>query len=53
MQLDRRRFVAGAAALALGVPRAGSAQSPSPITLSLGWINNVEYAGLWIALERG
>ena len=33
--------------------RAAHAQTLSPITVALSWLPNVEYAGLWIASERG
>lgn len=33
--------------------RAAQAQTLSPITVALSWLPNVEYAGLWIASERG
>ena len=54
MHLDRRQFMTGAvAATALGAPGVAPGQSPSAVSLALSWINNVEYGGLWIALERG
>jgi ABC-type nitrate/sulfonate/bicarbonate transport system substrate-binding protein len=37
----------------LGGPLAARAQALSPITVALSWVPNVEYAGLWIADDRG
>ena len=51
--MQRRTFVqaAGAAALvgASGVARAQA----KTVRVALAWISNVEYAGLWLALENG
>jgi ABC-type nitrate/sulfonate/bicarbonate transport system substrate-binding protein len=33
--------------------QAAHAQSLSPITVALSWVPNVEYAGLWLAADRG
>jgi ABC-type nitrate/sulfonate/bicarbonate transport system substrate-binding protein len=45
---------AGAFAAVTGWPDCEArAQTPTPLTLALTWIANVEYAGLWIALDRG
>ncbi len=52
MRLARRSlFALGAAGLAL--PQLAAAQSAAKVRLQLGWIPNVQYAGEWIALERG
>lgn len=45
-----RRTLLKVAALA---PLAAHAQAARPITVALTWITNVEYAGLWLANERG
>jgi ABC-type nitrate/sulfonate/bicarbonate transport system substrate-binding protein len=46
---------AGASLPLLGGPlmQAASAQTLTPITVALSWVPNVEYAGLWIAADRG
>jgi ABC-type nitrate/sulfonate/bicarbonate transport system substrate-binding protein len=51
--MQRRHFLQGtvAAAGALAAP-AVHAQA-KPIKVALGWINNVEYAGVWMGLEKG
>jgi ABC-type nitrate/sulfonate/bicarbonate transport system substrate-binding protein len=54
--MQRRHFLQGTAAMAasamvLGAPTARS--QGKPIRVALGWINNVEYAGVWMALENG
>jgi len=51
--MQRRTFVqaAGAAAL-VGVSGAAEAQAKT-VRVALAWISNVEYAGLWLALENG
>ena len=43
----------GAAMSVGGTLRMANAQALSPITVALSWLPNVEYAGLWIASERG
>ena len=56
MSISRRSFLqaAAAAGVAPGLfPAALQAQSATPVTVALTWITNVEYAGLWIGLERG
>src|SRR5579883_644728 len=51
--MQRRHFLqAGmAAAGALAAP-AVQAQA-KPVRVAIGWINNVEYAGVWMGLEKG
>lgn len=66
--LDRRRFLAGAAGLlgvaAVGgladsfVPNLVASASAAPaktetVSIALGWIKNVEFAGLWLAESKG
>ncbi|ODT67377.1 MAG: twin-arginine translocation pathway signal protein [Pelagibacterium sp. SCN 63-23] len=55
-QISRRRFVAaGTAGLAL-MPFLGAwafAQPQVSLTTAFGWVPNVQYAGHWIALEKG
>ena len=53
--MDRRSFICAAASAAFGsfaetgCRRAG----PEALTMSLGWVPDVEYADLWIALDHG
>jgi ABC-type nitrate/sulfonate/bicarbonate transport system substrate-binding protein len=53
--MKRRSFLAGASGLVATpfVPNLAHAQSPTPLTVQLGWIANVEYGDHWIALENG
>lgn len=59
MSFSRRSFlkaatgsvIAGAAPALLVSPV--RAQGTTPLTIALTWITNVEYAGLWIAIEKG
>jgi ABC-type nitrate/sulfonate/bicarbonate transport system substrate-binding protein len=46
---------AGASLPLLGGPlmQAAHAQALSPITVALSWVPNVEYAGLWLAADKG
>ncbi len=54
MSLSRRPLLALAAALAApALPRGAASQAPAKLRLQLGWIANVQYAGEWVALERG
>jgi ABC-type nitrate/sulfonate/bicarbonate transport system substrate-binding protein len=48
--MRRRHFLQAAGAMAL--PATANAQG-KPVRVALGWINNVEYAGVWMALENG
>ena len=48
--MQRRHFLQGASAIAVAGPAAAQAK---PVRVALGWINNVEYAGVWMALENG
>ena len=55
MTINRRdlfKLSAGAAVLALEGPPS-MAQDSLSLRLQLGWIANVEYAGMWLGLERG
>ncbi|MFI5003131.1 MAG: ABC transporter substrate-binding protein [Reyranellales bacterium] len=53
--MQRRDFMRATGAMALaGTIGAPNAQAEAKaIRVALGWINNVEYAGLWMALENG
>lgn len=50
--MQRRHFLQGTAAAALAAPAVARAQG-KPIKVALGWINNVEYAGVFLAQENG
>ncbi len=47
--MQRRHFLQAASAAAVAGPIAANAQA-KPVRLALSWINNVEYAGFWMAL---
>ncbi|MFA3919111.1 ABC transporter substrate-binding protein [Ruegeria hyattellae] len=53
---SRRHFLKTSAALA-AAPLMGAtpvwAAGQTPVTLGLGWVPNVQYAGHWLALEKG
>jgi ABC-type nitrate/sulfonate/bicarbonate transport system substrate-binding protein len=51
----RRRFVQSGASLAALVPFLSGCHSLNrhDLILALGWVPNVEYADLWVALEKG
>lgn len=55
LPLTRRSLLAtgGAALTGLALPRLATAQTLTPVSTGLGWIPNSEYAGLWVAIERG
>lgn len=52
---SRRTLIAGGASLlaTAALPRLGRAESLAAVSLGMGWIPNVEYAGFWVALENG
>ncbi|HSH98969.1 MAG TPA: ABC transporter substrate-binding protein [Reyranella sp.] len=52
--MQRRQFLQGtalAAATSLAAPTVRA--QAKPVRVALGWINNVEYAGVWMGLENG
>ncbi|HTR83056.1 MAG TPA: ABC transporter substrate-binding protein [Reyranella sp.] len=49
--MQRRTFLLGTSAAALGA--SGASAADKPVRVALGWINNVEYAGVWLGLENG
>lgn len=52
----RRQILSTLGALPTGLllgSRNAAAQSLEPLTAQLGWVQNVQYAGEWVALERG
>ena len=52
--MQRRHFLQGTAmAAATGLATPAVRAQAKPIKVALGWINNVEYAGVWMALENG
>src|SRR5882757_2056502 len=52
--MQRRHFLQGtAAAAATGLATPTVRAQAKPVRVALGWINNVEYAGVWMALENG
>lgn len=55
MTLSRRSFLVHTAALAAtaAAPIARAQRAARVATTAFGWINNVQHAGYWIALERG
>ena len=54
-QWSRRSFLRRGATLAVSLPWLSSCKSLSrrDLILALGWVPNVEYADLWVALEMG
>lgn len=55
--LNRRQILTGAglaaAALVAGRPGSAAAQTPAKFTTANGWVPNAQYAGYWVALEKG
>jgi ABC-type nitrate/sulfonate/bicarbonate transport system substrate-binding protein len=53
--MKRRHFLQGTAMAAVAAPAIhAQAQTPTkPVRVALAWINNVEYAGLWIGEDKG
>src|SRR5664280_1863143 len=51
----RRRFLQTLAATSLTAPLvpAALAQAMQKVRVQLGWVPNVQYAGEWVALDRG
>jgi ABC-type nitrate/sulfonate/bicarbonate transport system substrate-binding protein len=53
MIVDRRTLLAGAAALAVAPLCAPCAADLTPLVLANGWINNIQHAGYFVAVEKG
>lgn len=55
MPLSRRHFLSAAAAgaAAAGFPLAAMAQSARALTMQAAWINDAEFLGYFVALEKG
>ena len=53
MTPSRRTFLGSAAALGLAHPLAARAQTLKPLTLQAAWINDAEFMGYFIAMEKG
>ena len=52
--MQRRQFLQGTAlAAATGLAAPTVLAQAKPVRVALGWINNVEYAGVWMGLENG
>ncbi len=52
--MQRRHFLQGTAmAAATGLAAPAVWAQAKPVRVALGWINNVEYAGVWLGLENG
>ena len=52
--MQRRRFLQGTAIAAAGGLAAPVVRAQAkPVRAALGWINNVEYAGVWMGLDKG
>jgi ABC-type nitrate/sulfonate/bicarbonate transport system substrate-binding protein len=52
--MQRRHFLQGTAmAATTGLAAPAVRAQAKPVRAALGWINNVEYAGVWMGLENG
>ncbi len=51
--MKRRHFLQTTAAMTAGLAAPAVYGQAKQVKVALGWINNVEYAGVWMALENG
>src|SRR5476651_2418110 len=51
--MQRRQFLQGTAMAAVAAPAVHARAQTKPVRVALAWINNVEYAGLWIGEDKG
>src|SRR5476651_2564856 len=51
--MQRRQFLQGTAMAAVAAPAVHAPIQTKPVRVALAWINNVEYAGLWIGEDKG
>ena len=53
MQASRRQFLATSAALASAAPLAGWSQTMAKLTMQAAWVNDAEFMGYFIAMDKG
>ena len=53
MTLSRRHLLQAGAAAGLASPLLGRAQALRPLTLQAAWINDAEFMGYYVAMEKG
>lgn len=53
MQTNRRTFLRSAAALAAASPLAGWSQAAAKLTMQAAWVNDAEFMGYFVALDKG
>ncbi len=53
MTLHRRAFLHASAALAAASPLVGWSQSPARLTMQAAWVNDAEFMGYFIAIDKG
>ena len=51
--MQRRHFLQATAVAAAGLAAPAVRAQAKPVRVALGWIYNVEYAGVWMGLENG
>jgi len=51
--MQRRHFLQATAAAATGLAAPAVRAQAKPVKVAIGWINNVEYAGVWLGIENG
>ena len=51
--MQRRHLLLAGAATAAGLAAPAVEAQAKPVRVALGWINNVEYAGVWLGIENG
>ena len=53
MKASRRQFLATSAALASIAPMGAWSQSAAKLTLQAAWVNDAEFMGYFIAMDKG
>lgn len=53
MTFNRRHFLHAAAGIGLSVPLLGRAQALRPFTLQAAWINDAEFMGYFVGMDKG
>ena len=53
MKASRRQFLATSAALAAAAPLAGWSQTLAKLTMQAAWVNDAEFMGYFIAMDKG
>lgn len=53
LKIGRRGFLRGAAAASTALTLPGPARAATPFTMQAAWINDAEFSGYFLAMDKG